>query len=307
MFYYKAFNLVIKSSYEIKDLVEVAANSDFNLIIEEGIVPEHLENAKELFGIKGWSRQEYNGKEFLLEYRTIGKFLIEGDHKITLQKYPESSEEFFTVMLLNICFIYLFQMNNLFPIHSSAIEIDGACIAFIGNSGAGKSTTATQFLKQGHRIVTDDLSLIDFDEEGNPFVYPSYPQLRLWDETLSTFELNKEELIKINYKQEKFKKMLDTAHYVDEPLPLKKMYFLTFSPDNQLRFSELKGFEKVKIISSQVFGDSIIKTFNKSIEYFQFCQKLAGKIELCQIERPKNLLTVAEIYESIKADLKNSK
>ena len=38
-----------------------------------------------------------------------------------------------------------------FPLHGSAIAIDGKAYAIVGDSGAGKSTLASAFLKKGYQ------------------------------------------------------------------------------------------------------------------------------------------------------------
>ena len=46
-------------------------------------------------------------------------------------------------------------------LHASAVAVDGRAIAFLGHSGAGKSTTAAAFVRRGFRGVTDDVLALE--------------------------------------------------------------------------------------------------------------------------------------------------
>ena len=51
----------------------------------------------------------------------------------------------------------LMEQRGAFVLHASAVEIDGAAVAFVAASGGGKSTTAGFFAARGHAVATDDL------------------------------------------------------------------------------------------------------------------------------------------------------
>ena len=66
--------------------------------------------------------------------------------------------------------------------HGSAVEIDGGAVAFIAESGRGKSTMAASFAVNGCGFLTDD-GLVVEGVEGSYFVVPSHPSLRLWEDS----------------------------------------------------------------------------------------------------------------------------
>jgi len=63
-------------------------------------------------------------------------------------------------------------------LHASAVEVAGKALCFVGPSGAGKSTLAATFSLAGYRILADDVVRIEF-VDGEPWIYPAYPSLRL--------------------------------------------------------------------------------------------------------------------------------
>ncbi|MGX9357409.1 hypothetical protein ACS3SW_20195 [Roseobacteraceae bacterium S113] len=60
--------------------------------------------------------------------------------------------------------------------HGACLELEGACVALIGNSGAGKSTLAAYLSTQGAAYVSDDI--IPFNGQGRVFRYPVPPNLK---------------------------------------------------------------------------------------------------------------------------------
>ena len=48
-------------------------------------------------------------------------------------------------------------------LHASAVSLDGRAVAFLGRSGAGKTTLATRLLARGARLLTDDVLAVTTD------------------------------------------------------------------------------------------------------------------------------------------------
>jgi hypothetical protein len=63
-------------------------------------------------------------------------------------------------------------------IHASAIEFVGGAVAFVGDSGRGKSTVATLCCAAGARLVSDDVLRVEV-ENGDAWCYRGSLELRL--------------------------------------------------------------------------------------------------------------------------------
>lgn len=66
--------------------------------------------------------------------------------------------------------------------HASAVEVPGGAVAFLAQSGRGKSTLATAFAVSGHRFLTDDSLVLEAGGHGY-IVQPGHPSLRLWHDS----------------------------------------------------------------------------------------------------------------------------
>lgn len=67
-------------------------------------------------------------------------------------------------------------------LHASAIEVGEFAIAFIGESGRGKSTLAASFAGAGRHFLTDDGLQLAWDGQAL-IAQPSHPSIRLWDDS----------------------------------------------------------------------------------------------------------------------------
>ena len=68
--------------------------------------------------------------------------------------------EFAPTVVVGIVLGYLLHLRGVLCLHGSALAQAGTCIAVLGDSGAGKSTVAAALVKQGHRLLSDDLLAI---------------------------------------------------------------------------------------------------------------------------------------------------
>lgn len=119
--------------------------------------------------------------------------------------------------------LILFQ-RGLFLLHASAVQVGEQSWCFMGTPGAGKSTTAAAFIKAGCRLLSDDLTAISF-QEGMPHIIPAYPQLKIWNRTVSGLGYATDDLEPVSEGVDKFA-YHPRADFPQAPLPLGRVYFL---------------------------------------------------------------------------------
>ncbi len=67
------------------------------------------------------------------------------------------------------------------PLHATAVVTDHGAVAFLGNSGEGKSTLAALFMTGGHRLLTDDMLVLQ--RHGDSWLaQPGPPRIKLYRE-----------------------------------------------------------------------------------------------------------------------------
>lgn len=69
-----------------------------------------------------------------------------------------------------------------FVFHASAVELGTGAVAFLAETGRGKSTLAAAFAVNGRRFLTDDGLVLDPKDNGY-LAMPSHPSIRLWHDS----------------------------------------------------------------------------------------------------------------------------
>ena len=74
------------------------------------------------------------------------------------------------------------------------MDVGGSAAIFLGDKGAGKSTTVSALLDAGQRLLTDDLVALATENAGGvPAVQPAFPAVKLWPDTLHALSLDPEQ------------------------------------------------------------------------------------------------------------------
>jgi hypothetical protein len=122
---------------------------------------------------------------YLLRFPELADFVVSTDaHAVYC--YPSVDIPLETVrhLLLNqVIPIVLSHLGQL-VLHASACATPQGAVAFMGMTGAGKSTLAASFGLRGLPVLTDDCLLVE-EQDGVMMSVPSYPGLRLWPESIT--------------------------------------------------------------------------------------------------------------------------
>jgi hypothetical protein len=80
---------------------------------------------------------------------------------------------------------FVLRLRGSVPLHASAVAIEGRALLFVGDSWAGKSSTAAAFSILGYPVLSDDIVRIDTAGDGLA-AYPSHPRLNVWPDSATT-------------------------------------------------------------------------------------------------------------------------
>jgi hypothetical protein len=73
----------------------------------------------------------------------------------------------------------LLRLRGVVCLHASVVAINGRSAVFVGQEGAGKSTTAACFALRGFAVLSDDIAAL-VELENIFHVLPAYPRVNLW-------------------------------------------------------------------------------------------------------------------------------
>lgn len=295
---YLTHGLIVHSEIKFPELREAEGKADF--FIKYATVPENLSEIKS----KGACYQS-NSNEYLLKIENVGLFYITEGKNIFVQSIGRQVKESeIRIFILGSSMgALLHQRGDYLPIHASAVLIDGKAVLFTGMSGSGKSTTATAFHKNGYTFLSDDISAIKFDEKQNPVLYPSFSNIKLWEDAMMKLSLENSKKIKIRQEIEKFSINIDMEKKIERPIPVIALYRMDISNQPHHYFEELLPFEKFQFVLKSIFRSRIRRGLNNP-QLFKFGELLAKKIKVKRFYRPKRGFDFDGLINKVLNDLK---
>ena len=285
----KAYGLFICSEFQLlKDSQPIAKDrgiADSDLIIRTGQVKEFEE-----FG-DGFSVIQAEIPDF-------GKFLMKHGRELIVLPEADRPIEDLRAIILGSALSVILQQRNQLVLHASSVSMNGQAIAFLGNSGWGKSTLVSTLHAQGYDFITDDVLTID-QAFSPPQVNPSYPEVRLRPDTLAvlgkTFELSDSD-IQSHWKEEK----LVENRVAQTPHPLLCLYILGVGESHEIQpiplqnaFLELSHHSRaIRVINS-------LEVKGLRAAHFQQCMKLVQNVPMFYLRRRRSLAEMPQVVSLI--------
>jgi len=198
--YYSAFNFTISSEIELPELINIRANNNItpDIIIRLKNTPENLKKPQ-----KTGVRFQASENEFLLFVDNVADFYIHNKQYIDINIKKTATIEEVKLFLLGSAFGAIIYQKGKIPFHGSAVKINNKAAIISGVSGAGKSTTTLDLTMSNLPLITDDVSLISYTNN-KAIIYPGFPRIKLWEDTINFYNINKNNLKKIRPIIEKY-------------------------------------------------------------------------------------------------------
>ena len=163
---------------------------------------------------------------YLVRFPEMADFLISRNlQQISCWPCPEVPLETIRHLLLDQIIPVVVSGRGTLVLHASAVLTPHGAIAFIGETGWGKSTLASSFCEKRFAILTDDCLLIK-EENGQLVAMPSYPGLLLWPETVDELFGPVASLSAVAHYSKKKRLVHVGLRFCTEPAPLRRIYFL---------------------------------------------------------------------------------
>jgi len=144
--------------------------------------------------------------EFLLDVPEVARYYVGFGNQVRIQIQPQAAISDITTYLLGSVFGALCHQNGMLPLHASAVEVDGHVAAFLGDSGAGKSTIVACLRRRGFSVVSDDICLLEPQpHDGGLRVAPVAGWLKLWRQSLDHLGESAEERHRVYSTDDKFR------------------------------------------------------------------------------------------------------
>lgn len=239
--FYSAYGLTIFSEIELPELVrsEKTDAIDFSIARGEVILPKLKKTPIHRRGIRALSGKDAEGN-LILHWDEVADFKAIDGKKLIVSAQTDDKNLLSLFVVSEALAMILFQ-KGYFLLHASAVKIGDEAWCFMGNPGAGKSTTAAAFIKAGATLLSDDLTAIKFDENGKAFIIPGYPQLKIWNNTVNGLSYDRDNLEPVSEGVNKFSYKPEGVFSL-EPVALSNIFFL-HKANNRPALQALKSSE----------------------------------------------------------------
>jgi len=285
MYRYSAFSLTIDSELELPELAEGGGEPD--VVIRLGTVAQYQKPAT-------------IDDEVALPLN-IGRFHVKGGREIVVDPSPDADPSVLRVMLQGRLMAYLLRQRGWLPLHASGVAIDGQAVLFLGESGAGKSTTAAAFYARGHKVLADDVGAVRV-AGGSVELRTAWSGLRLLPDA--------SEIIRHRAATPEFQYDKHVFHLGrPEPaasFPVKRIYFLEYGIADR-RLSVRTDLIPESSVVALLNSHSFLRAWRAGNELLQInlerSASLAAVMPVHRLIRPRSMGSLPELVDLIERDV----
>lgn len=237
----------------------------------------------------------------LVDASPIGRFLVTPESIIVDTSSPPDAQEWRACLLGPVLAVICY-LRGALPLHACALRVGGRIIAVAGRSGAGKSTIAAALSWRGHPLITDDICACT-QNDGRPFVLPTYPAIKLDHASLRALGVASGDLTPIGPDFEKVQ-VIRPKGFDPAPAPLEVVYLIEDAPDGAddaiVATSGAEGFER---LSAEIYRPPIGRLLLAKPAFFAMATRLATQITIRRLIRRPDLRRLQALAAAIESDV----
>lgn len=237
-----------------------------------------------------------------LTWGGVGDLLIEKGQRITVIPGLNAEEDALRLFVLGAGLGVLLHQRGLLVLHASGVVIDNRVVGFIGAKGWGKSTMAATLHQRGHALISDELLVVRFNDQGYPWVMPGSPQIKLWVDALIGTGGNPDSTARVMSGVDKFS--VNAASIASIELPFHSLYLL--DAGQELSIQPILPSEAFLGIVPHLyvyrFGTSFLQAISMDRTFRQLNQ-LLKKITVKRLLRKRDLSQLPEIAQRVQQDV----
>lgn len=248
--------------------------------IKFGMVPDDIPSARR------FSDGQFNDEDLIIKIPEVANYLIHKHCSIVVAPFPNAAPGDVSAILLGTVFGALCHQRGIIPLHASAIDVQGGCVAFTGASGAGKSTLAAALTAHGHQVISDDVCFLRYDSKGDILVWPGIGRIRLWQEALEGLGMTSRSFTREFRGSNKYLVPLPTPKDPLKPRRLRAVYKLEkIDEEHPPTIARVRGAKAIEMLVPNVYRLTLANSLGCTSAIFAFCASLARETPVYQFHR----------------------
>jgi hypothetical protein len=138
--------------------------------------------------------------------------------------------------------------------------------------------------------------------DNTPLITPSYPQQKLWLESLTELGMGNESYHPIFNRETKFAVPV-ASKFSAEPLPLAGVFELVKTENEKIEIHRIQRLERLQTLFRHTYRNSLISRFSLLEWHFGMSVAIAEQIEIFQLQRPSRGFTACQLAAQVLAIL----
>ncbi len=241
-----------------------------------------------------------------VRWETVGEFLVSADGRsIVCRSVEGSTSESFQVYMLGQALSFALVKQGFEPLHAAVVVVDDHAVAFLGQSGFGKSSLAACFLEAGHRLLTDDLLLVQHTHD-RVLAHPGPSRIKLFAKTAGRFLGEAAQRFPMNGSTSKHVLRIEDDRRSAVAAELTAIYSLAAPRDACRMDRVISG----PLARRDAFVELVKATFNRRVasperlaRQFDAMTRLANRVPVRSLGYPRTIDRLQEVRDVVLADL----
>ena len=300
--HYRIGPLSLASELELPELEPVAPSLALPVVaIRLGRVPEQLSAP-----FAGDPSCEANTTEFLLRIPGVASYYVRDGVEVIVEAAEHAPAIDLRSYLLGSIFAAVCHQRGLLPLHASAIGTPRGTVAFLGHSGAGKSSLAAFLARRGHPVLADDICLIDPLAPLDSRVLPVAPWLKLWRTTLDALGESSAGLPRTFLDEDKYRYAMraeQPAGTLAELLLLDDPAQSSAKPAVAPRFERLTPALAIQSVLELTYQWWMVHATGQTAKYFLRCGQALEGVRVYRMHRPWGFGAMEATLDALEAHL----
>ncbi len=296
--YYRVYGLTLQSDVALPGEARLESDGAVDATIRRGRVCEQGTE----FGRQIGPYVRAKPGALWLDIPDVARFAVRDGREIVYEPIGDVGHQALRLFLLGSCLGALMIQRGHLVLHGNAIRIGDGVAICCGVSGAGKSTLAASMMQAGQQIVADDVCPLT--EQGE--IIPGLPRIKLWQDSAERLGIATDTLERVRPELKKFELPLGEA-FCNQPLPVSAVYVLNTHVSSEFSAEVLTGIAAFEALKAHTYRFRYVDGLGKKIAHFKACGRLASRVPVVSIKRPRAGFEIDKLNALILGDLKQQR
>ena len=314
---YHIFNIALNSQIPIPELARVTDSQEvdtFTFSLHE----EKVSDDSNIDWFHDWFDPNDNiiltagrcESDYWLRFPQIADFEINlNEQRITTYGHKCTTDATVRHLLLDQVIPRTLGQQGKFILHAGAVTlVNGKTVAFIGQSGWGKSTLVSSFQQQGAELITDDCLLIE-QGNGRVLAIPNYYGIRLFEDSINAIFGEQKDTGDVAHYSSKRRLIMSGSSdgKVVLPLQIDAIFLLSdpqaVSSSDEVNIIAARGTDAMMTLVAQTFVLDVTDT-SLMARQFKLCGNIFdSKVSCFQLVYPRDHSRLDEVRKAIESVL----